>query len=72
MLDAGFENDIRRIIAHCPDKTNGRQTVMCEFHMILSPSQVNADLPSLCDMARLGQAFGCYVLERSCSYHCRI
>lgn len=29
MLDAGFENDIRRIIAHCPDKTAGRQTVMC-------------------------------------------
>jgi ATP-dependent RNA helicase DBP3 len=29
MLDQGFENDIRRIIAHCPDK-DARQTVMCE------------------------------------------
>lgn len=28
MLDAGFENDIRRIIAHCPEHTGGRQTVM--------------------------------------------
>ncbi|KAK4683626.1 ATP-dependent RNA helicase DBP3, partial [Tremellales sp. Uapishka_1] len=28
MLDQGFENDIRRIIAHCPDHTKGRQTVM--------------------------------------------
>jgi ATP-dependent RNA helicase DBP3 len=31
MLDAGFENDIRRIIAHCPEKGSGRQTVMCKF-----------------------------------------
>jgi ATP-dependent RNA helicase DBP3 len=31
MLDAGFENDIRRIIAHCADHDNGRQTVMCEY-----------------------------------------
>ena len=31
MLDQGFENDIRRIIAHCPDRTGGRQTVMCGF-----------------------------------------
>ncbi|WVQ96227.1 ATP-dependent RNA helicase DBP3 [Kwoniella sp. CBS 9459] len=28
MLDQGFENDIRRIIAHTPDHTKGRQTVM--------------------------------------------
>ncbi|KAL7424848.1 RNA-dependent ATPase [Cryptotrichosporon argae] len=28
MLDQGFENDIRRIIAHTPDHTGGRQTVM--------------------------------------------
>lgn len=28
MLDAGFENDIRRIIAHCPKHEGGRQTVM--------------------------------------------
>ncbi|ORY35017.1 P-loop containing nucleoside triphosphate hydrolase protein [Naematelia encephala] len=28
MLDQGFENDIRRIIAHCPAKDAGRQTVM--------------------------------------------
>ncbi|TXT13318.1 hypothetical protein VHUM_00685 [Vanrija humicola] len=28
MLDAGFENDIRRIIAHCPEHSGGRQTVM--------------------------------------------
>lgn len=31
MLDAGFENDIRRIIAHTPGHKEGRQTVMCEF-----------------------------------------
>lgn len=30
MLDAGFENDIRRIIAHTPGHKEGRQTVMCE------------------------------------------
>lgn len=30
MLDQGFENDIRRIIAHCPGHESGRQTVMCE------------------------------------------
>ena len=35
MLDAGFENDIRRIIAHCPDKTAGRQTVMCTFTRLI-------------------------------------
>ena len=29
MLDQGFENDIRRIIAHCPGHEGGRQTVMC-------------------------------------------
>lgn len=29
MLDQGFENDIRRIFAHCPGK-EGRQTVMCK------------------------------------------
>ncbi|KAE8542305.1 ATP-dependent RNA helicase DBP3 [Cryptococcus gattii VGV] len=28
MLDAGFENDIRRIIAHTPGHKEGRQTVM--------------------------------------------
>ncbi|WRT69420.1 ATP-dependent RNA helicase DBP3 [Kwoniella shivajii] len=28
MLDQGFENDIRRIIAHTPDHKKGRQTVM--------------------------------------------
>ncbi|TYJ56811.1 ATP-dependent RNA helicase DBP3 [Cryptococcus floricola] len=28
MLDAGFENDIRRIIAHTPGHEQGRQTVM--------------------------------------------
>ncbi|WVN87044.1 ATP-dependent RNA helicase DBP3 [Cryptococcus depauperatus CBS 7841] len=28
MLDAGFENDIRKIIAHTPDHSAGRQTVM--------------------------------------------
>jgi superfamily II DNA/RNA helicase len=30
MLDQGFENDIRRIIALCPGRDAGRQTVMCE------------------------------------------
>jgi ATP-dependent RNA helicase DBP3 len=30
MLDAGFENDIRRIIGHCADHASGRQTVMCK------------------------------------------
>lgn len=29
MLDQGFENDIRRIIAHTESK--GRQTVMCRL-----------------------------------------
>jgi superfamily II DNA/RNA helicase len=29
MLDQGFENDIRRIFAHCPGN-DARQTVMCE------------------------------------------
>jgi len=33
MLDQGFENDIRRIIAHCPGNDKGRQTVMCEFSL---------------------------------------
>ncbi|KAJ9101231.1 RNA-dependent ATPase [Naganishia friedmannii] len=28
MLDQGFENDIRQIIAFCPKKTEGRQTLM--------------------------------------------
>jgi ATP-dependent RNA helicase DBP3 len=31
MLDQGFENDIRRIIGHCPAKEE-RQTVMCSSH----------------------------------------
>ena len=30
MPDQGFENEIRRIIAHTPKET--RQTVMCECH----------------------------------------
>lgn len=30
MLDQGFENDIRRIFAHCPGN-DARQTVMCEW-----------------------------------------
>lgn len=36
MLDAGFENDIRRIIAHTAGHKEGRQTVMCEFSCALS------------------------------------
>ena len=31
MLDQGFENDIRRIIAHTPKET--RQTVMCTYRL---------------------------------------
>ncbi|KAJ9118735.1 hypothetical protein QFC22_003956 [Naganishia vaughanmartiniae] len=31
MLDQGFENDIRQIIAFCPKKTEGRQTLMCRL-----------------------------------------
>jgi ATP-dependent RNA helicase DBP3 len=30
MLDQGFENDIRRIFAHCPGNDT-RQTVMCKL-----------------------------------------
>ena len=36
MLDQGFENDIRRIIAHCPDHQASRQTVMCESLAIIA------------------------------------
>jgi hypothetical protein len=49
MLDQGFENDIRQIIAHCPGHDAGRQTVMCESCCIgcyrLWMTRVNAQSP---------------------------
>jgi hypothetical protein len=67
MLDAGFENDIRRIIAHCPDKTAGRQTVMCTYN---SHPRLNQWLTfSLRYLARDSPTSGCYLLERSRPNH---
>ena len=42
MLDQGFENDIRRIISHCPGNDQ-RQTVMCESGTFVR-SRVSATL----------------------------
>lgn len=38
MLDQGFENDIRQIIAFCPKKAEGRQTLMCKRTLTLDNS----------------------------------
>lgn len=47
MLDAGFENDIRRIVAHCPGSDAGRQTVMCEFKGSLLFCMLTSQSPPL-------------------------
>ena len=73
MLDKGFENDIRQIIART---ANGklRQTLMCEPSISFAELLIrhNNGSRSQCYLARLGQGFGSVLPRGSNSYRGRI